>query len=779
MSGTKKGEEEVMRFLALGAREAKNKKTDESEEEKEDEVFELKPEGVALVLWFLCSSIFVVVMDPPVIVDLSFGMTTDASASTTTSAPSSSSSHLAPVKNSYPQLNIAKFDGTNYLAWKVAIETYLFGRGKICFLREDPPSPKDLTYTRWEQEDALIQSLLWQSMTPDIYSTMILLPTAKGIWDHTAVTYSGIENVTRICSTYSEWIQLRRDDMSLETHYGKFISLCQQLDVFLSLTSDINILGYGNIPLLRETYFRAQQCVRETPSRPTSDRSALAAYDGGGGTRPSRGGGSFSRARGSGGGRVGSGRGHPYCTHCQRDGHVVETCYTLHPELRPPRSAHLNNSVPSDSVISAPALPPADDSFSFTRADYEELQHLRQSASQATAGFAQPGSSHTTLLSSSGSWIIDSEASNYMTGNSSQLSSFRSFSSAFQSITLADGSTTPITGIGTTCPSPNLLLSSIFQLGGRLDRVVRWMACTVLIVAPLRQLYTVQWMPFSDTVDWDYLSSHGIIHQSSCVYTSQQNCVVERKQRYLLEVAHTLLFQMHDSFPLMPRVFVCVCFVHHLEPGRDKLDPRSERYVFLGYSRTQKGNCCYSLCLRRWYVSADVTFFESESFFGSTSVPHVVRTEPDVTISLLVPSPLPPTSLAPSPTCPTGHVDLCAPRVDRPPTKVQYQRRQQQAQLPHTDKSSLQAEISLPSHQVPSSPVVVSDSPIASRTHSHSTAHPISNFVSYDRLTLPFKSFVLSVSSAVLPQSLDEALHHPGWRAAMDLEMGALHSNHT
>ena len=43
----------------------------------------------------------------------------------------------------------------------------------------------------------------------------------------------------------------------------------------------------------------------------------------------------------------------------------------------------------------------------------------------------------------------------------------------------------------------------------------------------------------------EYFKAHGIIHQSSCIDTPQQNGIAERKNRHLLEVARSIMFTTH------------------------------------------------------------------------------------------------------------------------------------------------------------------------------------------------------------------------------------------
>ena len=73
-----------------------------------------------------------------------------------------------------------------------------------------------------------------------------------------------------------------------------------------------------------------------------------------------------------------------------------------------------------------------------------------------------------------------------------------------------------------------------------------------------------------------------------------------------------------SNFPT--KVFGCTAFVHMNQPHRTKLDPKSLKCIFVGYSPTQKGYKCYSPTKRRFYISKDVTFLETHPFYSKNKV---------------------------------------------------------------------------------------------------------------------------------------------------------------
>jgi hypothetical protein len=72
-----------------------------------------------------------------------------------------------------------------------------------------------------------------------------------------------------------------------------------------------------------------------------------------------------------------------------------------------------------------------------------------------------------------------------------------------------------------------------------------------------------------------------------------------------------------DLSPL--KVFECFCFMHFPPSQRDKLDSRSNKCIFLGYSQTQKEYKGYNPSLNKMYTSRDVRFIKDIPYFFTTS----------------------------------------------------------------------------------------------------------------------------------------------------------------
>ena len=274
-----------------------------------------------------------------------------------------------------------------------------------------------------------------------------------------------------------------------------------------------------------------------------------------------------------------------------------------------------------------------------------------------------------------------------------------------------------------------------------------------------------------------FMSQHGILHQSSCAHTSQQNGVAEHKNRHLIETTYTLLLHYHVPFRfwgdavltacylinripssvlhdqishsllfldqplyfLPPYVFGCTCFVHILTPRQDMLSAKATKCIFLGYSRLQKGYRCYSPQTHRYFLSADVTLFKDSPFFSSSE-------------SLLV------TKVLPLPIIPLPIFD------DVPSRPLQVYHRCHRSIVPLPSAKALADSLPIPSASPTPTLPHADNLPIALRKGNRSTSnpHPIYNFLSYHLLSSPYSAFVYAISSVSLPKNTNEALSHSG-----------------
>jgi hypothetical protein len=145
----------------------------------------------------------------------------------------------------------------------------------------------------------------------------------------------------------------------------------------------------------------------------------------------------------------------------------------------------------------------------------------------------------------------------------------------------------------------------------------------------------------------DFYAETGILHQTSCVGTPQQNGIVERKHQHILGVTRALLFQsnlpksfwshavshaihiinrlptpflqnkspyqvLHNALPDFStlKVFGSLCFASTLKAHRLKLDSRSRKCIYLGSKAGVKGHILFDLHNKELFLSRDVIFFE-------------------------------------------------------------------------------------------------------------------------------------------------------------------------
>ena len=81
------------------------------------------------------------------------------------------------------------------------------------------------------------------------------------------------------------------------------------------------------------------------------------------------------------------------------------------------------------------------------------------------------------------------------------------------------------------------------------------------------------------------------------------------------QIPYTVLSPNAPLFHLPPKIFGCVCYVHILGPRSDKLFLDPLNVFFLDILVLRK-DIHVSLTLRRHFISADLKFDESQSYFS-------------------------------------------------------------------------------------------------------------------------------------------------------------------
>lgn len=143
----------------------------------------------------------------------------------------------------------------------------------------------------------------------------------------------------------------------------------------------------------------------------------------------------------------------------------------------------------------------------------------------------------------------------------------------------------------------------------------------------------------------------------SCLYTPQKNGMTECMHRIVVNMVCALLFQgslppnfwveafktvvhlinrlpssfiqnltpfklLYNKQPIYDylRVFGCTCYPNLFFQSTDKLSPRSTKSVFIGYSDSLKGYCCFDVAIQKVIISWHVVFCEQDFYYAKDPV---------------------------------------------------------------------------------------------------------------------------------------------------------------
>ncbi|KAI5334921.1 hypothetical protein L3X38_025054 [Prunus dulcis] len=177
---------------------------------------------------------------------------------------------------------------------------------------------------------------------------------------------------------------------------------------------------------------------------------------------------------------------------------------------------------------------------------------------------------------------------------------------------------------------------------------------------------------FLSTDFLEFCEANGIQRQLTMAYTPQQNGVVERKNRTVIEMAKSMLHEkgmpyflwteaVHTAVYLLNRcptkalnnitpfeaysgrkpgiahlkVFGFLCYVHVPTELRHKLEPKSTKGVFVGYATCEKGYRVFDPVSNKLLLSRDVTFDEENAWHwidknGSVMTTYSIENQVDL-----------------------------------------------------------------------------------------------------------------------------------------------------
>ena len=330
------------------------------------------------------------------------------------------------------KLSMAKFNGQNYHLWKFKMEALLIERGvwdaiDIARPGEGSSSGTDTASTTWKRQDQRARSAIILSITDDQLMHIHGCKTAKEAWDKLKAVHEK-QGVANRHYMRRRFLTLRMEGNSMQDHLNRLKRLVGELAAIGAPVSNEDQV-YTLLASLPDSYEHLIVALESTADDNltlefVSSRllqEELRRQDGSD-TASKKGGKAFFTKNGNQGGKDASWKKTATCHHCNLKGHIKADCRKL-------KAEQAAQKVGKDQANSAQQPAGA---FAFTAGCIPALQTAQ----------GLPSLTPDT-------WILDSGASQHMTGRRELFSTYASMPAT--TIEMADSHTLTAVGKGTVC----------------------------------------------------------------------------------------------------------------------------------------------------------------------------------------------------------------------------------------------------------------------------------------------------------------------------------------
>ncbi|XP_019231186.1 PREDICTED: uncharacterized protein LOC109212029 [Nicotiana attenuata] len=271
----------------------------------------------------------------------------------------------------------------------------------------------------------------------------------------------------------------------------------------------------------------------------------------------------------------------------------------------------------------------------------------------------------------------------------------------------------------------------------------------------IRVIRTDNGTEFINSVCSEMFKKLGIIHQTSCAYTPQQNGVAERKHRHILEITRAIRFQAKIPIRFWGHCVNAAVYLINRIPSvviNNKTPYEKLYHKTPSYSHLKNIQCSVPQCV----LAHDQISVQIPSDTVEPELNHTLETIQEL---------------------PQGYEEFDNQTIDNTAQEFQDLR----TEMPSTEFTLITDPLVQSGHRrsdrkkIP--PIWLSD--FVSLNIHQKVPYSISKYITYEGLSPAYQAYIATSSSVIEPTTYSEAAKDPRWIEAMKAEIDALQSNHT